>query len=115
MFHFLEVLGRMLVFRRVAAAYVAAGEAQAQVHPSIAHLHAFFADTLAGCLDFDLIEVRASVMHIDVSQKALRSGQVTSVILRKAKLREKWAVSASQWNFAEVHHTCFVLITFLVF
>jgi hypothetical protein len=69
MFHFLEVLGRMLVFRRVATAYVAAREAQAQVNPSVAHLHAFFADMFAGCLDFDLIEVCASVAHMGVSRK----------------------------------------------
>ena len=112
--YFLEVLGSVFVLRRVATPYVAAREAQAQVNPSVTHLHAFFADMLAGCLDFNLIEVCASVMHGGVSQKALCSGQVTSVILRKANLREKGAILPHN-EFAEVFHTCFVLITFLVY
>ena len=96
MLHFLEVLGRMFVLRRVATTYVSARETQAQMNPGVSHLHALFADVRFGCFDLDLIEVCASVVHSDVPQKTLISGQVTSVILRKAKLREKRAFSASQ-------------------
>jgi hypothetical protein len=38
-----EVFGGMLVFRGVAAADVAAGEAEAEVHPAVTHLEALFA------------------------------------------------------------------------
>jgi hypothetical protein len=69
MLHFLKVLGRMLVLRRVAAAYMSAGEAQAQVHPGVSHFYALLADVRFGYLDFDLIEVRASVVHMCVSRK----------------------------------------------
>jgi hypothetical protein len=67
MFHFLEMLGGMLVFRRVTTAHVSAGEAQAKVNPGVAHLHAFFADVRFAGFDLDLIEVRTSVVHIGVS------------------------------------------------
>lgn len=96
MLHLLEMLRRMLVFRRVAAAYVSADKTQSQVNPSVSHFHALFADVRFGCFNFDLIEVRASVVHIGVARKYSFSGQVTSVILRKANRNEKEALSASQ-------------------
>src|SRR5215472_17493271 len=40
MLHLLKMLGRMLVFRRIATAHVAAREAQAQVHPCVSGLNA---------------------------------------------------------------------------
>jgi hypothetical protein len=41
MFDGMEMFSRMLVFRRIAAAYVAAGHAQAQVNPSVTHFQTF--------------------------------------------------------------------------
>jgi hypothetical protein len=67
--HFLEVLGRVFVFRRVATPYVTAGKAQAKVNPGVAHFHAFFADVRFGCFDLNLVEVRTSVVHDGVSRK----------------------------------------------
>jgi hypothetical protein len=55
----LEVLGRVLVFRRVTAAYVAANEAKAQVDPGVAEFHAFSANVYIGGAEFDLIGVFA--------------------------------------------------------
>src|SRR6185369_6077521 len=61
--HLLEVLGRVLVPRRVAAAHVAALEAQAQVQPFVARLHAVLAVVLVRRLHLDLSQVRALVGH----------------------------------------------------
>jgi len=64
MLAFLEVLGRVLVLRAVAAADVAAGEAHAQLDPAIALLQAFRA-ALALRLDRpDLSFVRAFHFHL---------------------------------------------------
>jgi hypothetical protein len=49
MLRLMEVLGGVLVLRRVAAADVAALQAQAQVNPAITHLHALGADMGVGC------------------------------------------------------------------
>jgi hypothetical protein len=51
----LEVFRRVLVFRRIAAPDIPAFETHAQVYPAIAHLHALFANVLAGLRKFDLI------------------------------------------------------------
>jgi hypothetical protein len=67
--YLLKVLGRMLIFRRITTAYVSAYEAQAQVHPGVSGFHALFADVRFRCFDLDLVEVCASVVHIDVSRK----------------------------------------------
>jgi hypothetical protein len=48
---FAEVSARVAIFRRIAAAYVAALQAHAQVHPLSANLEAVFA-TLAARLHF---------------------------------------------------------------
>ena len=55
----MEVFGGMLVFRRIATTDVPTAQAQAKMHPAIAHLQALFA-TLAMRRDFpDLIEMGA--------------------------------------------------------
>ena len=55
----LEVLGRVLVFRRIAATYVSAGQTEPQVDPGVPQLHTLFADVLVGGSDFDLISMFA--------------------------------------------------------
>jgi hypothetical protein len=60
---FVEVLGGVLVLGRIAAANVAATEAQAQVNPGIARFHTVLAHMLIGFLDFDLIQVGAFCRH----------------------------------------------------
>ena len=64
MLHFVKVLRRVLVLRRIATSYVSTRQAKTQVDPGITSLHAFFAYVLAGVLDFDLIEMRALISHI---------------------------------------------------
>ena len=58
-----KMLGRVLIFRRIAAADMPADQAHAQVNPGVANLHAFFADVLVGCPNFDLIKVGALLWH----------------------------------------------------
>jgi len=53
----------VFVFRGVAAADVAAAQAQAQVHPTVAHLQALFAALGLWFNAFDLIEVRTVIGH----------------------------------------------------
>jgi hypothetical protein len=58
-----EMLGGMLVFGRIAAADVAAFAANAEMHPSVAHLKALFA-ALGLWLDvFDLALMPAGLAH----------------------------------------------------
>ncbi len=92
---FVEMLGCVLVLRRVATANMSADKAQAQVNPTIAHLYTLFADMLGGGSYFDLVEVSASVVHFGLPG-LVYAGQVTSVILRKAHLRYKAPHRASQ-------------------
>src|SRR5205823_5760088 len=55
----MEMLGGMLILGRIAAAHVAAGQAQAQVHPSVAHFQTLLASARVR-LDFaNLIGMRA--------------------------------------------------------
>jgi hypothetical protein len=63
MMHFMEMLGRVLVLRGIAAADVPTGKAQAQMDPGVAHLHAFFADVLVSAADFDLVKVCTLIRH----------------------------------------------------
>jgi hypothetical protein len=77
MFGGVEVLGSVFVLRGVAAADVAATQAQAQVHPGVAHLEALFAAFRFWLDAFDLIEVGASIghagspfIHLDDSREA---------------------------------------------
>ncbi len=58
-----EMLGGVLVLGRVAAANVSATQAEAQMHPSVPHFYAFFADMRAGFGDLDLIEMGALLCH----------------------------------------------------
>src|SRR5215471_8504103 len=55
-----EVLCRMAILGRIAAAHVAAGQAEAKVDPAIAHAQALFAAVGVGLYVVNLIQVRAS-------------------------------------------------------
>ena len=63
MLQFVEMLGRVLVLRRVAAPHVPARQTQAQVDPCITCLNAFLANMLVGILNFDLVEMGALIRH----------------------------------------------------
>lgn len=65
---FVEVFGCVLILRGIATTHIPADETEAEVNPCVAHLYALFADVLAGGLDFDLIEVGASVVHFSFSK-----------------------------------------------
>jgi hypothetical protein len=64
MFDGAKMLGGMFVFGGVAAAYVTAGQAQAQVDPLVSHLQAFFAALGFGLYVADLIGMRANICHL---------------------------------------------------
>ena len=57
------VLAGVLVLRRIAAADLAAREAEPQVHPGVAHAHALAAGQVVGRHDLDLVEVLANDGH----------------------------------------------------
>ena len=54
-----KVLGGVLARRVVATADVAAGEAEAEVHPCVAQFHAVFANVLIGCCELNFVCVLA--------------------------------------------------------
>jgi len=54
----------VFVFRRVAAADVAAAQAQAEMHPVVAHLEAFFAALGFGLDATNLIDVGTFFGHL---------------------------------------------------
>ena len=58
-----EVLRRMFVLGRIAAPYVPALHAQAQMNPRIAGFYAVFTHVLVGARDLDLIQMRAFRRH----------------------------------------------------
>jgi len=58
-----KVLGRMLVLGAIAAAHMSADQAQAQMHPAIAHPQTLFAPVGAGGHFADLIQVGAVGRH----------------------------------------------------
>jgi hypothetical protein len=58
-FRFVEMLGGMSIFWGVAAVDFAAFQAQAEVDPGVANLHAFFAAFGAGSDGANLVHVRA--------------------------------------------------------
>jgi hypothetical protein len=58
MFRLMEVLAGVLVFRGIAATYVAADEAFPQVHPGVAHLETFLAAFAAGSDFPDFFDMR---------------------------------------------------------
>jgi sulfite reductase beta subunit-like hemoprotein len=53
-----KVFRRVLILRGVAAAHVAALQAQAQMHPAVAHFHALLANMNICSGYCDLVEVR---------------------------------------------------------
>jgi len=55
----MEMRGRVLILGRVATANVPAAQAQAKVHPSVAHLQAFFTPASVRLYLMHLIELRA--------------------------------------------------------
>jgi hypothetical protein len=59
----MKVLGGVLVFRRVAAADVAADKAEAEVDPAVARLEAILATVRARGDIVDLVEMGAGLVH----------------------------------------------------
>jgi hypothetical protein len=72
----MKVLGRVLVLGRIAAAHMAAFQAQAEMNPGVAHLQAFLAAFAAGGDVANLIEVSAGLCH------RLSSSREISVLLQ---------------------------------
>ena len=60
----MEVPGGVFILGRIAAANLAAGQAQPQMNPGVAHLQALLASVFAGVFDFDLVEMFAGSSHI---------------------------------------------------
>jgi hypothetical protein len=56
-----EMFGGMLILGGIAAAHVAADQAQAEMDPSVAHFQAFLASGAAGRHFADFLDVRATV------------------------------------------------------
>jgi hypothetical protein len=73
MLRVMKVLGRMLVLRRVAAANVAAFQAQSQMDPAIAHFQALLAPASVRSDRPDLIEMRAGCHVISSLKDATNS------------------------------------------
>jgi hypothetical protein len=63
MLRLVEMLGGVLVLRRVAAAHMSTAETQSQMVPGIANLHAVFTNVRGGRSDFDLIKVGTLCRH----------------------------------------------------
>src|SRR6266436_6791164 len=61
--HFVKVFSRVLVLGRITTPHMPARQTQAQMDPCIAHLDAFFANMYVGVLDFNLVEMRALILH----------------------------------------------------
>jgi hypothetical protein len=59
----MEVLSRMLILGRIAAADLPALQAHAEVDPGIPCLYALFTDVLIGVFDLDVVEVGALLRH----------------------------------------------------
>ena len=76
MFAAVEVLGGVLVFRAVAAAYVAATEAQSQVNPRISRFQAFLTALSAGLNLVNLFYMGAGGRHMNPFLRA-NDGQVS--------------------------------------
>jgi hypothetical protein len=58
-----KMFGGVLVLGRVAAAHMSADEAQAQMHPGVAHFDALFAHVRIRLFDLDLVQVSAFRQH----------------------------------------------------
>src|ERR1700746_3514369 len=63
MLRLVKMFGGVLILRRVAAAYVAALETQAQMHPGVMHLETFLAALAAGSNFPDLFLMTARFRH----------------------------------------------------
>ena len=63
MFGGVEMFRSVLVLRRIAAADVATFAAQSQVHPTVAHLQAFFAALCMRMNILNVADVRADGAH----------------------------------------------------
>ena len=113
MLHFVEVLGGMLVLGRIATSHVPTSQAKTQVHPGITSVHTFFAYMLAGVLDLDLVEMRALISHIFLSEE-YRASASSDFRYTAMGLRHIRTAQLSLTIIAEGLHTCFVLIIFLV-
>jgi hypothetical protein len=60
---FMEMLGSVFVFGRIATTDMTANQAQAQVNPSVAGFDAFLTHMLGGFSEFNLVKVRTLVCH----------------------------------------------------
>jgi hypothetical protein len=61
-----EMFGGVLILGGIAASYVSANHAQAEMNPCISKLHALFTNVLVGGCDLDLIEMLAFQCHVQV-------------------------------------------------
>ena len=75
-----EMFGRVLVLRRVSTTHMSAREAEAQMNPRIAGLHAVFAHMFVRFFDLDLVQVRTFFRHRSLRESIWISSQVTRVI-----------------------------------
>ena len=64
MVNFVEMLGGVLVLRRIAAADVAALQAKSQLDPPVAHFHALRAIVSVGLGNFDGLEMTTWLRHV---------------------------------------------------
>ena len=60
----MKMLGGVFIFGGIAAADMAADQAQAQVHPAVAHFDAFGADVRTGGGDFHFVQVFTLFRHL---------------------------------------------------
>jgi hypothetical protein len=63
MLHLPKVFGCVLVLGRITTPHMPACQTQPQMNPRIAHLDAFFANMFVGVPNFDLVEMRALILH----------------------------------------------------
>jgi hypothetical protein len=80
MVHMVEMLGSVLVLRRVATPYTSAHHAQAQMNPGIAKLYALFANMRLGRRNLDLIQMLTLARHDLSRQRSLPSRYLASTI-----------------------------------
>jgi hypothetical protein len=73
MFRRVKVFRGVFAFRRIAAAYVPALQAQPQMHPGVVHLQTFFATLGLGFHVFDLIEVGTIIRHAGLRRAVQRA------------------------------------------
>jgi hypothetical protein len=59
----MEMFGCVFVLRRIATSHLPADHTHSQMNPSVADLHALFADVLVGARNLDLIQMLALRSH----------------------------------------------------